>query len=295
MCTPRGSRPHTQPPALTAQAVQAPTLELLPNGSHITRLDPPGVGATLALTLTVRLQNPNPFPIEIRGLDYRLFFTRNAEPWAREQASLTLTPGSAQEISLEFPVNLEAHPDLAHLMTTLDDSTTLPFQFEGLVRVHALGQHLDMRPGARLAGQAYSRHRVVPPVLSLAAEASQLTFLPPGLPVMQVVLNAENTGDVGYFLSGRDLVLVLDGVPFATTDLVLTAVPARSQAYLALFFYPEVTALTPAARRRLSQLQAGQDAAFELQGTLMLDIPGIEAHALSLVQPLRGVFFQAQE
>lgn len=293
-CAPRTAHSPASGPELHTQAVQAPTLELI-EGSHITRLDPLGVGATLGLALSVRLQNPNPFPIEIRGLDYRLFFTQRAAPWAREQSRLLLTPGSSQDLVLDVPVSLDEYPDLAQLMSALNEGAPLPFQFEGLMRVHAQGQSIDVRSGARLAGQAQPRQRLVPPILSLRTDVSRLTFLPPSMPVLQVVFTAENPGDVGYFLSGRDLTLFLDGVPFATTDLVLTAVPAKSRTYLELFFYPDTANLTPAARSRLRHLQAGRDMPFEVQGTLMLDVPGIEAHALALVQPFQGVFSQARE
>src|SRR5690606_22536846 len=95
----------------------------------------------------------------------------------------------------------------------------MEFRIEGTVRFRTATHSYETRNRMLLEGATLARQTVQAPILRLDEEASRVFMLQPGAPVVQVVLQAANPGDIGYFLLGKDLDLTLGGRPVATEDM----------------------------------------------------------------------------
>jgi hypothetical protein len=86
-----------------------------------------------------------------------------------------------------------------------------------------------------------------------------------------------NPGDVGYFLSARDVVLELGGVALATLDLGPVPMPAGETVRTAITFLIDRARLGADAEAALAAVLAGRDAAVRVKGSFVYDVLGVDS------------------
>ena len=275
--------PRTQPPAPAStstvpskRAVLAPVFEVLPGLTSLDKFNPPGTGSSITLTVGARVVNPNPFPIQVSEVNYRVFLQETRVGEGALSPMVRLPAGGSETVSFEATLNLDTQPSLLRSVGGAflgDLGEPLPFRFEGTVSTSELGSRSRFGPYAFLEGATASRQTVAPPQLRLD-ESQSAVFVLEGVPVVRVVVQADNGGDIGYFLYGNDLELRVAGAPLATADLTPVPVPAGEVSRVELLFYPDRN-LPATTRDALGAALNGIPTSLELRGDLFLDVLGV--------------------
>jgi len=102
-------------------------------------------------------------------------------------------------------------------------------------------------------------------------------MLRPDVPVVQLVLQAVNPGDIGYFLYGKDLGLTLGNWPMATEDMSPVPLAAGQSSRIDILFYPNLHELTDDARVALEAALGGYTTLVRLDGELFMDVLGVDS------------------
>lgn len=289
--------------------VVAPRFTVDDRGTRIERFDPPGAGAGLQAALAVSVSNPNEFGIVLERVEWTLRLA------GRAVASGVLEPGLAVPGGAEVPFGWAADASLADARELWGPvvgafaGRPLPFEVEG--RLRFVSEVYAFTSGVRtlFAGELVARQTVRAPQLALPREGHEATAVRPDAPVLRVALSATNLGDVGYFVSGRDVRVSL-GVPRATAgaatlgvtaaealdllevgraDLAPVPVPAGATVRTDLFVYVDRTALSPAALNRLDAALAGVPTPFAVVGAWVYDVLGVDSFALEPSPELLGL------
>ena len=251
--------------------------EPVPGQTRIARFDPPGAGERLELSLTVLARNPNEFGVRLDRFDYRVILAD------REVASGFLEPAAWVEaggtVPLRFPVQADLPPrrPLLSAVARAFTGEPLPFRLEGSVRFSATGFAFESRDGPLVSGELRPRETVSSPRMLVDEEASRVFELRAGVPVVQIAADVFNPGEIGYFLSGKDVVLTLAGHAAARLDVEPLPVPAGELARLNLSFYPDPAALGDDAALALDAALRGLPTAFAVRGALAMDVLGVES------------------
>lgn len=253
------------------------TFEAVPGQTRIARFDPPGAGSVLELSLAVLARNPNDFGVRLDRFDYRVVLG------GLEVASGTLHPNAWVEagatLPLRFPVVAELPPQrplLAAVARSFADEP-LPFTLAGSAGFSAGGFEFDSRPGTLLEGELRPRETVSRPRMLVDDELSRAYLLRPGVPVIQISAEVFNPGEIGYFLTGKDVLLALNERTVALMDVEPLPVPAGDLARLDLLFYPDPTALEGAAALALDAVLQGVPTRFAVRGGMAMDVLGVES------------------
>ncbi|MDZ7801310.1 MAG: LEA type 2 family protein [Trueperaceae bacterium] len=257
------------------EATRPLTFEAVPGLTRIVRFDPPGAGERLELELAVQVHNPNTFGVHLERLSYRVVVNDRAVADGRIRPDRFVEAGGM--IPLRFPVEAEL-PPTRPLLTAVAGAFTgepLPYRLEGRVRFGAAGYAFESRYGLLVEGSLLPTETVEPPRLRVDGDASRAFEVRPGVPVIQVAIRVRNPGEIGYFLSGKDVALALAGHPVATLDVEPLPMPAGSERPFALLFYPDPDQLEGGARRALDAALRGIPTAFEVRGGLAMDVLGV--------------------
>lgn len=97
------------------------------------------------------------------------------------------------------------------------------------------------------------------------------------MPVVQLVLQAVNPGDIGYFLYGKDLTLALGRWHVASEDMSPVPLAAGESSRVDLTFYPVLTDLGEEARATLEAALAHHVTLAQLEGDLFMDVLGVDS------------------
>ncbi len=128
-----------------------------------------------------------------------------------------------------------------------------------------------------VSGATLARQTVQGPVLRLSEADSKVFMLRPDVPVVQLVLQAVNPGDIGYFLYGKDLGLTLGNWPMATEDMSPVPLAAGQSSRIDILFYPNLHELTDDARVALEAALGGYTTLVRLDGELFMDVLGVDS------------------
>lgn len=279
-CAPgaEGARPEREITSATPIGdVFAPRFEVDAAASAIERFDPPGAGAGLVLAVESTVRNPNAFPIVLQRVDYRLQVAGDSVASGSRAFDLPLDPGETRAVSWRFDADLSDRPRLWSAVVGAFAGTPLAFELDG--RVVFASQSYSFTTGARdlMGGGVLARQNVVAPRLRLDGIGSRLTVVRADAPAVTVVLVATNPGDVGYFLSGSDVVLELNGAPVATIELAPYPLAAGETVRRELVFLVDVARLEPSARAALDEALAGARGDVRLRGALAYDVLGVDS------------------
>ncbi len=257
--------------------VFAPRLKVDAAGTYIERFDPPGAGAGLVLAVATVVHNPNAFPIVLERIDYELMIAGEVVAAAVIDTSVELAAGGSGTLRWTIDADLADHAPLWSQVVAAFAGSPLPFELEG--RLGFASQTFAFTTGRRtlLDGTVLSRESVLAPRIRLDPVGSRVTLVRPDAPVVTVALVAQNPGDVGYFLSGRGLVLELNEARVAEIDLGPLPLPAGESVRTELTFLIDRARLDEAGREALDVALAGHRGYVRLLGAMAYDVLGVDS------------------
>jgi hypothetical protein len=275
--------------------VLALRFEIEPSETYIERFDPPGAGAGLTLALTTVVRNANSFPVVLERVDYRLLVAGRDVGEGRVVAGIEVQAGGSVPFAWTVVGDLAEHPPLWGKVVAAFAGTPLPFAIEG--RLVFSSQSYAFNTGTRslVEGYALSRESVRAPRLRLERDGSRVTLVHAGAPVVTLSLLAQNPGDVGYFLTGRGLVLELNGMHVAELDLAPLPLAAGDVVRTELNFLIDRGRLGQAALTALDAALAGERGEVRVLGEFAYDVLGVDSFpivlpdGLSLSLPTRAL------
>ena len=252
-------------------------LVLTPSESVIERFDPPGPDSTslLELSFSTRVQNVNAFAVTLTRIDYDFFLQD------RKVSSGGFTPGLQVEGNSQEPLTLALSTPLetTNLIKAAAQTYTgipLPYRLEGTLSFTSDNYGFTTRKLVLLAGELSSRQQLELPTLSLVTGESRLFTLREGVSVIRVLVEAANPGDVGYFLYGKDLEVLLNDVPVANQDASPVPVQAGQSSRFEVLFYPDSGNLGDDTRTLLEEALEGVEISVTLRGQLFVDVLGVD-------------------
>lgn len=257
--------------------VFAPRFKVDADDTYIERFDPPGAGAGLVLAVATVVHNPNSFPIVLERVDYQLALAGEVVAAAALATEVELAAGGSEPLRWAIEADLADHATLWSQVVAAFAGSPLPFELEG--RLGFASQTYAFTTGMRLLvdGTVLSRESVVAPRIRLDPVGSRVTLVRPDAPVVTVAIVAQNPGDVGYFLSGRGLVLELNDAPVAVIDLSPLPLPAGESVRTELTFLIDRSRLDEAGREALDVALAGHRGYVRLLGALAYDVLGVDS------------------
>ncbi len=257
-------------------------LILTPGETVIERFNPPGPDSTstLELTLSTNVQNVNPFAVTLTRIDYELFLQERSVSRGDFTPSLRVESQSEQPLTLALSTPLERN-DLIKAAAQTFLGTPLSFRLEGTLGFSSDNYGFTTRKLVLLQGELTSRQQLELPDLSLTEGENRAFILREGVPVIRVLLQAENLGDVGYFLYGKDLEVLLNGVPIAKQDVSPIPVQAGQATSFELLFYPALSELGAEATNTLANALNGAETTLTLRGGLFIDVLGVDTFEVS--------------
>lgn len=256
--------------------VQPPVFELVPGQTFIERFDPPGAGSSLSLVISAQVSNPNSFGVTLESVEYSLRLAGNRIVQGELEPQTFIGAGRSSPLSFRVNADLEGRAPLIKAVAGAYTDTPLVFELRGSTRFASLSTAFETRRDVLLVGALSARDTVTPPDLQLIELESQVFELRAGVPVVQLKIRAENRGEVGYFVYGRDLEVLLNGALIALQDALPTPLPAGQMGELELLFYPNSERLNDEGRTALSAALAGVTTGVELRGDLLLDVLGVD-------------------
>lgn len=257
-----------------------PEFRLVEGQTSVERFDPPGAGGVVALTIGASVFNPNPFPVKVTRIEYTVSLEDRQVTRATLEPDMLLAAEGTAPLRFNIETVLRNRPELLRAVVRTFAGQPMEFRVEGRLTFNSLAY--EFRTGNRLLleGATLARETVEAPVLRLAQRESEAYLLSPQVPVVRLVMNITNPGDIGYFLYGKDLALSLAGHAVATEDLRPVPVPAGSSTRIDIIFYPQRGTLTEPALEALQAALSGIPTAVEVDGRLAMDVLGVDAFAV---------------
>lgn len=272
-CAPRTDIRRTE----QIQDILPPVFELVPGRTSIDRFDPPGAGSVLEMTIGTLVHNPNEFPVRLETVAYSVFLEGRQAVRGAVAPEVFLEPGATAPVSFQVVTDLSGRNELFVAAARAFVDRPLTFTVEGTLRFSAASYAFETRQIQLVQGSTFARRTTQAPLLRLDEEASRVFELHPGVPVAQVVLLANNPGDIGYFLHGKDLKLVLGGWPVATEDMRPVPIAAGETTRVDLLFYPVPADLPDEAKAVLDAAVQGFATLLRIEGELFMDVLGVDS------------------
>lgn len=254
-----------------------PEFRLVQGQTSIERFDPPGAGGVVALTVGTSVFNPNPFPVKVTYIDYTISLEGRQVTRGSLEPEMFLSAGGTAPLRFDIESALQNRPELLREVVTAFTGEPLEFAIEGRLIFNSLAYEFRTNNRLLVEGGLLPNETVEAPSLRLDEAESQAYLLSPDVPVVRLVLNVTNPGDIGYFLYGKDLQLSLGGHPVATDDLPLVPLPGGGSSRVDVIFYPERDELSAEARAALEAALAGIPTSVEVTGRLSMDVLGVDA------------------
>ncbi len=272
-CAPRTEIRRTE----QIQDILPPVFELVPGQTSIERFDPPGAGGGLEMVVGSLVRNANEFGVRLESISYVVFLEDRQMVRGALAPEVFLEAGATAPISFAVSAELVGQNDLLRAAARAFADRPLRFRIEGTMRFSAAGYAFETRQRLLLAGETLARQSVQAPLLRLDEAASRVFMLRPDVPVAQVVLQANNPGDIGYFLHGKDLSLTLGSWPLATEDMSPVPIAAGQTTRIDILFYPVPAELSPEAQTALQAALDGNTTLLRLDGELFMDVLGVDS------------------
>lgn len=272
-CAPRTEIRRTE----QIQDILPPVFELVPGQTSIERFDPPGAGGGLEMVVGSLVRNTNEFGVRLESISYVVYLEDRQMVRGALAPEVYLEPGATAPISFDVHTELAGENDLLRAAARAFADRPLRFRIEGTLRFSSASYAFETRQRQLLEGATLARQSVQAPLLRLDEEASRVFLLRPGVPVAQVVLQANNRGDIGYFLHGKDLSLALGSWPVATEDMRPVPIAAGQTTRIDILFYPVPDDLSAEANTSLQAALDGSTTLLRLDGELFMDVLGVDS------------------
>jgi len=254
-----------------------PVFELVPGQTSIERFDPPGAGGGLEMVVGTLVHNPNDFGIRLEAVSYVVFIEDRQMVRGGLSPEIYLEPGATAPVRFDIVTELGNQNELLRAAARAFADRPLQFRIDGTLRFSSASYAFETRNRQLVVGSTLARQSVQAPLLRLDEDDSRVFLLRPGVPVAQVVLNANNPGDIGYFLHGKDLVLTLGGWPVALEDMRPIPIAAGATTRIDIIFYPQMQELTDDALTALTAALDGSTTLLRVEGELFMDVLGVDS------------------
>ena len=254
-----------------------PYFELVPGQTSIERFDPPGAGGGLEMVVGTLVHNPNDFGIRLEAVSYVVFLEDRQMVRGGLSPEIYLEPGATAPVLFNVTTELGNQNELLRAAARAFADRPLEFRIDGTLRFSSASYAFETRNRQLVGGSTLARQSVQAPLLRLDEEDSRVFLLRPGVPVAQVVLNANNPGDIGYFLHGKDLVLTLGGWPIALEDMRPVPIAAGETTRIDILFYPAMQELSDEGLIALTAALGGNTTLLRLEGELFMDVLGVDS------------------
>lgn len=275
-CAPRTEIRHSEP-TLDVEPVR---FELNQGRTSVERFDPPGAGGLLEMRVSTQVRNPNPFGLYLDEVSYTVQLEGKQVARGVLAPNAYLEPGATVPMLFEVSTSLTDEPQLLRAAAGAFAGTPLRFKVEGNVRFRTATHSYETRKRTLLEGGALSRQSVVAPIVRIDERATRAFMLQPGVPVVQVVIDAVNPGEIGYFLAGKELTLALSSWEVARQDMAPVPIPAKGSTRIDMLFYPDADSLPGDARTALDNALLGYTTLLRVQGELFMDVLGVDSFAV---------------
>lgn len=248
----------------------------------IERFNPPGPDSSsmLELTLATNAQNSNPFAVTLTRIDYELYLQDRKVTSGEFTPGLRVEAGAQEPLILAISAPLDRN-DLIRASAQTFVGTPLSFRLEGTLSFSSDNYGFTTRRLVLLQGELTSRQQLELPSLTLTEGETRAFILREGVPVIRALLQAENPGDVGYFLYSKDLEVLLNGVAIAKQDVSPVPVQAGQMTSFELLFYPVLSELDAEATNALADALNGVETNLSLRGPLFVDVLGVDTFEVS--------------
>lgn len=274
------------------EPILPPTYELNESQTAIETFDPPGAGSKLRLQIATHARNPNGFAIRIKQINYDIYL--NGKKFTGQSLALDQFILANASIPLNFLLHLSLENQLELMTAVAKAFTGLPLTFKIVGETVFTSQSYEFKSRfvTLVEGSTLARESIVVPELKLEASLSSVLLLREDAPVVRVVISATNTGDVGYFLYGKDIALRLSGEVLALQDLSPVPIPAGQDSRFELLFYPSLKDISEQGRLVLEAALATTPTAIALEGTLFIDVLGVDSFELANSWDLSGFLYE---
>lgn len=267
--------------------------EVVPGQTAVERFDPPGAGATVELSIGVQVRNPNAFGVTLKRVAFETVLAGKAVGTGELEPNVFIASGGQAPLDIRVVASLNGKSDLIRAVAKAFSTTPLPFRLDGVAVFDSRSHEFSTARRTLLSGTTMARELVAPPVLQLIDAQSRVFLLRPDAPVIRVVVDADNSGAIGYFLSGQDVRVSLGGQEVSVQDLVPVPVPAAQASRFELLFYPQPSLLDAMAKEALDAALSGIPTLLELRGDLLLDVLGIDTYRVEGGLDLSGFVYDA--
>jgi LEA14-like dessication related protein len=280
----RNSDPNPNPeptpaPIATAeplQPIEALLLTVVPGQTLIERFDPPGAGSTAKAVIGAQAKNTNSFGVTLTHVDYEVFLLDKSVARGSLRPDVFVAPDSLVPLKFPFSASLEKQTDLIKAVAKSFTGTPLAFRLEGSMTFTSQSYGFTTQKVTLLQGDMLSKQKLEPPQLSLNENASAAYTLREGVPIVRVVMDVTNGGDIGYFIYGKDIELYLGDIKIALQDISPNPIAAGQEGSFEILFYPDLTILEGEALKVLKAALQGIPTSLELKGNLSVDVLGVD-------------------
>ncbi len=273
-----------------AAVITPPSFELLPEGSGLTRIDPPGVGDGAAVfRLEMRVHNDNPVGLRLAELDGAMFLAGVRAADARFQGGVDLPARGSARLSLDVRVPLGQVPSLLPVVASLVGGAPTEVRVEAGVGVDVFGSLQRFPRFTLVRAEVRSPLALLAPSLTLDPGATELRLASLSSVEVRLAADLANPSPIGYRVAAPSLELSLAGVRVADAGLDAVSVPAGATVPVVVSFRFDPLSIAAALAGRLQGVAAGVSSVdFDLRGAWQLDAPGITSRTLAADSLLRG-------
>lgn len=267
--------------------LQAPEFRLISEGSGLQSINPSGVGSGEAVFLFyLEATNPTPLTMNMQGLDFDFYINRRYIADGRTAAGITLPAGGSSRIPVEIRIPLENNLTLLTDFVGLVTGQPTSYRIDGTVVLDLFGFQQALPKITLVEGDLQGAFPLQIPSFTFLPEASGISV---GLGTIgiEVGMEVNNPGPMGYILRAPDLHLKLGNTQLAVGQLVEVPVPAFGSAVVPIRL--DVNALQLASDIATSGLSGGVN--MELSGSFGLDVPGITQGDFPIQTLLSGLLF----
>lgn len=245
----------------------APTFGLVPDGSRVLRLDPPGAFSEggLLVRVALRATNPNPIGLRLAELEGDLWLGGVPAAGLRFVGGIDLPPRGSADLAVEVSVPLARLDDLVGPLADAVGGRPLAYRVDAAVGVDVLGVPTRF-PAVTIARGEVRQADLVPAAPRVAFDPATTGVREARFDriTLSIGLIVDNPGPLGFVLRAPDARLRLGDREVASVGVPAIRVPARSSATWAQEVVVSPVALGVALATQLQAVAAGGAAALDI-------------------------------
>lgn len=262
------------------QPIYALSLNAIARETLIEKFDPPGAGSNVAGTIAAQAKNNNPFGVTLTKVEYEVFLLNKSVFKGNITPGVFVEPNSRVPLSFPFSSSLEKQRELIKAIAQAITGTPLSYRLEGSMTFTSQSYGFTTEKVTLLFGEMLSEQKLEEPAIALNEASSDIYMLREGVPIIRTVLDISNDGDIGYFISGKDITLYVNDIKMAVQDISPYPIAAGQQGNFEILFYPDLSQLNDNAQRVLKEALNEEPMNLNVKGLLSLDVLGVNTYEI---------------